>query len=102
MKPSDIVRERGWVQYTGNGPNGEVCMGRAICLAAHGDVGCRTDGPCGAIWAPFTAATGGSVTVWNDAPGRTMEQVIALLQEFETDFDTTAPEISAPVVAVPV
>lgn len=101
MKPSEIVRERGWIQHMGIGPNGEVCMGTAICLAAHPGKACIAN-LVGCRWEPFKAATGASVTAWNDARGRTIEQVIALLQEFETAFDA-APQTpdSAPVVAVP-
>lgn len=83
MTPSAVIEQRGWKQGDGDGPNGEVCMGRAICLAYHPGVEiCGTLDDCG--WTPFTNALPMlPLTSWNDAPGRTQEEVLTFLKSVE-------------------
>ena len=105
MKPSEIVRERGWIQGHFDSPNG-VCVSVALSFSCHGTV-MPCSGRCTDLgqrtYLAMNPAVGGSLICWNDVRGRTIEQVIALLQEFEVDFDAAPAEISAPVdpVAVP-
>ncbi len=87
MKPSEVIMERGWIQNGGSSPAG-VCILQAICLALHGDEPCIDT--CETSWIPFEEATDDDPIGWNDTPGRTVEQVIALLQEFETEFESDA------------
>lgn len=97
MKPSEVIMERGWIQAGSSRPEG-VCMLQAICIAVHDGDAC--DDSCERFFIPFEDAVPDKDAIgWNDAPGRTIEQVIALLREFETEFesDTTRP---AELVAV--
>lgn len=74
-RTADVIRERGWVQCAWTGEDGSVCMMMAVSIAdtdgnvfidAHEELARRTS-PLGP-------------TSWNDAPGRTREEVLALLE----------------------
>lgn len=77
MKTSEVLRaakkrlvERGWCQGTFEDGEGRCCSIGAINRASP---------PCGQWPAllSFGDVVGGSVFVWNDAPGRTLEEVLA-------------------------
>lgn len=87
MKPSEVIMERGWIQNSLSRPEG-VCILQSICLALHGDESCK-DQQCEKARVPFQRAVKNrDIIAWNDKPGRTVEQVIALLREFETEFES--------------
>lgn len=85
VRAAEIIRERGWYQgdyYEGYAPGhnyggGPVCAVGALILTHDG--GFDSDAP----WPPGFFALGdevGKVPSWNDAPERTQEEVIDLLE----------------------
>jgi hypothetical protein len=83
-KAIDIIADRGWWQdpdtedpYGGTGPGGEVCINRALIATAH---------PCAKEAVErLTLAIGFGPTDWNDAPERTLEDVVLLLKYADAD-----------------
>jgi len=76
----DILNERGWNQHSDSGPNGEVCVGRAIDIAASNlPVVYRLP-----IYDKVLKAAGCThnwITNWNDQGGMTVEDVILALKQ---------------------
>lgn len=95
---AEIIEERGWIQGRAEDEKGSVCMSRALDLAQDRIIPCD----CGLMEDRMPACTAynfaepvrvklrrflsgagvtrqGSVVGWNDAPGRTKEEVIGLL-----------------------
>ncbi len=79
-----IAREKimkfGWVQrYSGNESRG-FCLTGAINDAKHDKAACVACAALSFISMKFVVLTGGySMIMWNDAAGRTVEQVLDLL-----------------------
>lgn len=80
-KAADVIRARGWRQHDYGEESGPVCAVGALNVAMGGDP-----------WddhGPYTAEErlrqflgwGDSVSRWNDARGRTVEEVIAALEK---------------------
>lgn len=85
-KAADIIDELGWTQRSYHGPDGGVCCLGAIQLAVGAG---PTSDPihdaarllCRRVGAPDpTDRPRRKVVEWNDAPGRTREQVTAALR----------------------
>ena len=82
-KATRIIEARGWIAGLSIGPNDEVCAGQAMAEAVG-------EGNLAAYFAARTeftrALTRGQdeegLEKWNDAPGRTAEQVIEALRAF--------------------
>ena len=68
-----LLRERGWKQHGYGVPDGPYCLAGAII--ANGEI-VDTD----RILDRLRERLGMPVWQWNDAPGRTVEQVLALLR----------------------
>lgn len=100
-KPSEVIQQRGWIQDEGKIPGVGICAGAAVCYAAHpeneGGQAHRASAKCERLWNRLEQVTGSGLTTWNDTPGRTIEQVIALLQEFETEFESDPVEQEEPI-----
>lgn len=74
-RAAEIIEKRGWCQG-GIGMHGKrVCAFWAIEFAG---------GATMAHIRKMNAATGMSIAAWNDAPGRTKEEVIAVLRELSS------------------
>ena len=81
-RAAKIIRERGWIQGTTSMSGGPVCAAGAISVVlgvhrwrvteAHLLAASRAGVP------PERAGASG-LTRWNDAPGRTVEEVLAVL-----------------------
>lgn len=80
-----VIRERGWWKGSNEGPEGQVCLFGAINVAAGGDP--EGNGFHPPLQAALLCACDilegtveGDVDVWNDAPQRTVDEVLALLE----------------------
>lgn len=97
MKPSEVIMERGWIQNKLENESG-VCIAAAIHIACKGSVWGRPYDPrASELMSALQVSLQGSVVDWNNAPRRTKEQVIALLQEFETEFESEEIAQAEPV-----
>lgn len=71
-RTADVIEECGWTQGT-SVRRGRVCLVQAMQRASTGPA-----------WSQLAARViplvGMSLVVWNDAPGRTVEEVVALLR----------------------
>lgn len=93
-KAAVVLGERGWCQHALEDDDGRVCLVGAISYAHNGTSYLTTDGTKGMHWG---AAVGvlmdrlGTATLgrWNDTPGRTKEEVIALLKNSAAELATT-------------
>lgn len=89
MKPSEAFREakcvlfeRDWAQHTFGIEGGSVCALGAIGVALTGDeLGWLDQGS--AIITTLRRAIGGPITLFNDAPGRTFDEVIDAFDKAE-------------------
>lgn len=71
MKPSQLLRERGWCQGAYQTTDGRCCLVEALIKTERtGDTGTFLRNH---LRTPF-------LTEWNDAPGRTADEVIAALE----------------------
>ena len=75
MTAFEVIQERGWIQFAYSSPDG-VCLSQALTQAypiwlqyAH------------AHWKLRKLLGGVGLVEWNDYPGRTQEEVLAILQE---------------------
>ena len=75
---ADLLEEKGWIRGTGVDDQGRHCLVAALSDAADSFPGGDAYWP--ALEAVQQRVPGGWVVRWNDAPGRTAEQVIALLR----------------------
>jgi hypothetical protein len=88
---ADYLRTHGWWQGSGRGPNGGVCVAQAICMATEGVaneharfLGFRepTRAETENLWRDMKwADLPETLPGWNDQPGRTLEEVLARLEE---------------------
>lgn len=79
-KVRELLEARGWCQGEATSPDGRHCIIGALDMVTHPAGG--TD----LYWdtqAFLRKVLGGSIAVWNDAPGRTFEEVKAKLIEAE-------------------
>lgn len=86
-KARDVLAERGWHQGDYEGAEGSVCLYGALAAAvgvAPADLGTSTTVVAAAAILPRTRAMdGGLVSIWNDAPERTYEDVVLALKQAE-------------------
>lgn len=77
LEAADLIEQRGWCQNSAQGPGGSICAAQALALAAAYDFA-------------FAAQVGRkllhtvgfrTVPKWNDAPGRTQDEVVAALRQ---------------------
>ena len=76
-----IIEERGWVQRVLSNAEGQVCALGAIYTAATGEAYGAPDRYCDEAAEALSEHVGADIEDWNDAQGRTAEQVIAALRE---------------------
>ena len=104
MKPSEVIQQRGWTQFSFLNPSG-VCAEAAIYLACHTEgwwfhrLEERGDPHCDLMLAQIEQYLDKPLDRWNDTPGRTAQQVIVLLQEFEIEFESETVEEKESVYA---
>ena len=82
LKAKDVLRERGWTQGRMRNDDGAFCVWGALVVADAGRV--TLDYSMSAAWArsALAAAVGDpSVGLWNDVPGRTLDEVLAALDQ---------------------
>lgn len=80
-KAAQYIRRHGWCQYDEVNERGNVCMNGAIRMVSIGDPGVGLRGDCplyDAACDEVGIALGSLGAVWNDAPGRTKEEVLAV------------------------
>jgi hypothetical protein len=75
MKAWQILERDGWCQGNWTNPIGQRCLASALEAA---DVSLSLT-----QIREFVALTGTTLTAWNDAPGRTAEEVIGLLKRLD-------------------
>lgn len=92
----EAIRERGWCQHALEASNGAVCLLGAYAAAAglYNDRGeLRYPAPdeeralAKAIRSAGFEWRSGSVEPWNDAPDRTVEDVLLVLKHAAVEFD---------------
>jgi hypothetical protein len=87
-----IIRERGWTQRSYENMAGQVCLYGAVYTAMYGNASGTTPPGVGIdvrlegrvvdiLYARVATAGYRSPVSFNDAPGRTAEQVIAILED---------------------
>jgi hypothetical protein len=74
MKPSELIRQYGWVQNEPGSYRCGLCVVNALGIGVGSDV---YEERCKRLRDKLQIS---SVSLWNDAPGRTKEEVIALLE----------------------
>lgn len=90
VKAAALIRERGWCQAMASNYEGCICLGNAIRTASGrtisqetcGGASQRLLGPC-KLNDPrrgFSGVGSESWTVWNDTAGRTVDDVLMLLE----------------------
>ena len=75
MTALEVIQQKGWIQLAYDSPNG-VCLSRALTITYP-------------TWSEYDHAYrklrkllgGVELVEWNDYPGRTKEEVLAVLQE---------------------
>lgn len=79
-KAADVIRERGWHQGDYEGPGGGVCAEGAINVVCNGtpNESGETAHKARVVLASFL---NNIINSWNDAPDRTVDEVIAALEE---------------------
>ena len=81
-RTADILEDGGWVQHAYETDKGEHCLIGALEVAA----------PYGTLYSEARNAlfdvVGTSPLSWNDMPGRTKEQVIAVVREAAANVDS--------------
>lgn len=86
LNAASLIEKRGWCQGRAMDGKGRVCLMQAIGRAA-GELGVDTFRTSG-VW-PFVEEVHSRLrrggTAWNDAPGRTKEEVIAALKSWALD-----------------
>lgn len=78
---ADIIRARGWAQRDYTADNGSVCILQAIHTVTGG-TGAASEGALDVLRDRIRREFGedaSSVPVWNDRPGRTVEDVLRIL-----------------------
>jgi hypothetical protein len=78
LQAAEILREKGWVQNVMHSDQGH-CMVGALEAATRGNFNFRWTVQ-NAVNRHLGRDNGDTLTVWNDMPGRTREEVIAALE----------------------
>lgn len=76
MKPSELIKEKGWCQKYMTDSEGKICLAKAIVQAyKNGD-------EFFAAWKKISelVTSQGGIISWNDKEGRTVEEVLTLLK----------------------
>lgn len=76
MKPSQLLREKGWCQGVGTDAQGQMCI-MGCLLKASGHDAIQAVKLANKLRSSLDHL---SLVRWNDAPGRTKEEVIAALE----------------------
>ncbi len=76
MKASEIIRQKGWCQFMGISRNGEVCLVQAIDEMDDGAFNHHVQ----KIKDKLGIGNESLLSQWNDAPERTKEEVIQVLE----------------------
>lgn len=91
----NLLFERGWWKGDLEGPNGELCVEGALCVAKNGGMhGMITHELLGPVWKAIEAASRArgisskgdipcGAFIWNDAKDRTFDEVIEVLDRAE-------------------
>ena len=84
-RAAQLLREKGWCQKAFSETDGSLCILGALTIADDPDFPPSKHGglvppKITAIANEFLSQLGIAIWQWNDAPGRTKEQVIALLE----------------------
>jgi hypothetical protein len=83
-RAADLLEEFGWCQNAlGSKALGEMCAVGALC-DAHKDLGAGPEifrDVLGALGLPLTETAADKLAGWNDASGRTKDQVVARFRE---------------------
>lgn len=98
-KAADVLERDGWCQGTHTDPYGRRCAFGALQVArAYSDI--RDDGSL-KVYRLLHERTGGVID-WNDAPGRTKQEVLALFRNTadELEVDSSDAELSAPSASI--
>lgn len=77
----DYIRQHGWCQHKPRERDGSVCLRGAldvVCVKIHPQLGPMVEGYA-AMVAAIHEITGMYPIEYNDAPGRTKEEILALL-----------------------
>lgn len=81
---ADYIERHGWCHRDAVGPDGNVCALTALIMVAPR----RADGSAVSVGAPFRALTvaaglptSGDIVGWNDADGRTEQQVLDVFRK---------------------
>ncbi len=70
---ADYIREHGWTNQGAELPTGECCPVTALCRTVD-DYDARR-----AVWSAIKSETGcNDIVPWNEEPGRTKEEVLAV------------------------
>ena len=78
MKASEILKERGWCQGEYENDKGNVCLARSISLGYNSPIGWLE--VTGRLLRKIRIQRFSGLCEWNDVPGRTVEEVIELLE----------------------
>lgn len=90
LKAADLLESNGWCQYTYRDYRGQRCLMGALHDASWSEQ--LDDGFGGRLPSVshslavghLMCRLGGSISHWNDHPGRTQEEVVAVLREAAT------------------
>ncbi len=85
-KAADLLKRDGWCQGRSEGPNGERCLVAALSVAGWRSTRMAWRRVFEAIRQEAGAP---SLTDWNDTPGRTADEVIALLRQVATELEAS-------------
>lgn len=80
MKPSELIRQRGWCQGAFENADGCLCVHEAVHFSYNPPK--RHIERRNAMLASLQSDGWNGFMHWNDAPGRTSDEVIAKLEEF--------------------
>ena len=81
MKPSDIIQQYGWVQHRYGSDSDGYCLVGAVYRAFRPSAASENANPnIAKILTRLRKRLGLPPTVWNDALGRTLRQVVEFLK----------------------
>jgi hypothetical protein len=102
-RTKEVLLERGWCQNALEDAWGRVCLVGAFDVATSGDVRMGPHRWTEDVLDAYDAIAGrcaGPWNCWNNAPERTFEEVVALLDEVllqaAPEPEPTAPEVASP------
>lgn len=81
LKAADYIEQHGWCQQVLQDMDGRVCLLGALSFVASGSLcSVRLVGQVGRYLKRTGLTKRGTAVVWNDKPGRTKEEVVAVLR----------------------